>query len=466
MSVVQHVLWIAMTLQLTLAGAAADRPNILLITGDDLGLQLGCYGDRVATTPNMDRLAREGMRFTEAFVTQASCSSSRSSILTGLYPHQNGQIGLAHLGYKMNSDGYATLPGQLAKAGYHTGIIGKLHVGPESAFAFDFKQTQVGQTRETAFVEGKVRDFLATTRDRPFFLMVNLFDPHGPFLRDVQGSPKVKVGPEQVTLFPFLKDQRPNLKQGIANFYSCVNRMDEIVGAVMKLLEEKGVASGLLVILVGDNGPPFPGAKCTIYEAGLRVPCLVWCPGRVPAGKVSDALVSLVDLMPTLLEAGKAEIPASLPGRSLWPLLRGESGQWRKTLAAEYTSHEPSMYFPQRSIRNDRYKLIVSLLHDPAVSTKREYGGVPLEKLFPRYATTPPVELYDLKEDPYEKRNLAGSTEHQAVLKELTEDLKVWRKATHDPLLDPAEFEKLTAWQIPFGEAYAKKTASSTKPSQ
>ncbi len=463
MSKLRYVVGVCLLLASALMAEDGDRPNILLITGDDLGYQLGCYGDRVATTPHMDRLGREGLRFARAYVTQSSCSSSRSSILTGLYPHQNGQIGLAHLGYRMQSDTLPTLPGQLAKAGYRTGIIGKLHVGPESAFAFDFRQTQVGQTRETAFVVKKVGEFLATVKDRPFFLMLNLFDPHGPFLRDVQGSPKVKVEPDQVAPFPFLKAELTDARQRIANFYTCVNRMDEIVGAVIKLLESRGAASNLLIVLVGDNGPPFPGAKCSIYEAGLRVPCIVWYPGRVPRDKTSDALVSMVDLMPTLLEAGKAEVPGGLAGRSLWPVLRGQDAGWRQTLAAEYTSHEPDMYFPQRSIRDGRYKLIVSLMHD-AVSKKREYDGVPLARLFPRYAGTPPVALYDLKEDPWETRNLANSPRHEAILKKLTAELHAWRKATQDPLLDPAEFEKLTAWQIPFGQGYAKQKTASTQP--
>jgi N-sulfoglucosamine sulfohydrolase len=440
------------------------RPSILLVTGDDLGLQLGSYGDRVSTTPQMDRLAREGMRFTQAFVTQASCSSSRSSMLTGLYPHQNGQIGLAHLGYAMNSSRLPALPGQLKQAGYRTGIIGKLHVAPEDAFAFDFKRNQIAETREQAWVEQKVREFLAEARDDPFFLMLNLFDPHGPFLRNVNGAPKVRVKPEDVVPFPFLLEQRADINKVIANFYTCINRMDEIVGGVMRILEKQGLTSNLVVVLVGDNGPPFPGAKCSIYEAGLQVPCIIWCPGRVPKDKTCDALVSMVDLMPTLLEVAGARSPANLPGRSLWPLLRGENARWRKTLAAEYTSHEPDMYFPQRSIRNDRYKLIVSLLLDPGVSKKSEYGGVPLEKLFPRCATTPPVALYDLKNDPYEKKNLAGDPRYREVLDELGAELESWRKATNDRLLDPVEFEKLTAWQIPFGEAYARKKGLATKP--
>ncbi len=124
-----------------LEAAETSPPNILLVTADDLGLQLGCYGDTIAHTPNLDRFAGEGVRFTRAFVTQASCSPSRSSMLTGLYPHQNGQIGLSHRGYSIHDSTIPTLPGELKKAGYTTGIIGKLHVNPESCFPFDFKHT-------------------------------------------------------------------------------------------------------------------------------------------------------------------------------------------------------------------------------------------------------------------------------------------------------------------------------------
>lgn len=142
--------------------ASLIKPNILLITADDLGFQLGCYGDKVATTPNLDRLAAEGVRFTNAYATSASCSPSRASLLTGLYPHQNGQLGLSHLGYSMNP-GLPNLPALLKHEGYRTGIIGKLHVEPEGDFPFDYKKIDIQPTRDTKAVRAMCNAFLAVT---------------------------------------------------------------------------------------------------------------------------------------------------------------------------------------------------------------------------------------------------------------------------------------------------------------
>ena len=208
---------------------AAERPNLILVTGDDMGFQLGCYGDRVATTPHMDRLARDGTRFSRGYVTQASCSSSRSSMLTGLYPHQSGQIGLAHLGYSMRP-GVPTLPTLLKQAGYRTGIIGKLHVAPESSFDFDYKQTNTADTRDPKKVRAKCGEFLGDLGGKPFFLMLNFFDPHDPHIQDIGGSPQAKVTPEQVKGYPFIGADSPELRRRVAEFTTCVNRVDEGVG--------------------------------------------------------------------------------------------------------------------------------------------------------------------------------------------------------------------------------------------
>lgn len=430
----------AFTVLLALVGAlagqahAAARPNLILITGDDMGYQLGCYGDTVATTPHMDRLAREGTRFTRGYITQASCSPSRSSMLTGLYPHQNGQIGLAHLGYSMRP-GIPTLPTLLKRAGYCTGIIGKLHVAPESAFDFDYKQTNTADTRDMQKVRAKCEAFLDQRAGKPFFLMLNFFDPHDPHLQDVNGSPKIKVTPEQAKVFPFMGVDTPAMRQRVAEFTTCVNRVDEGVGVLMDVLRARKLDANTLIVILGDNGPPLPRAKTTSFEAGVRVPFIVWWPGRVRA-QVSDALVCSVDLMPTFLELAGAEAPPGLPGRSLMPLLRGEPVAWRTTLATEYTTHEPRNLNPQRSIRDARYKLTMTLLKDPAFRWPAE---VPLEeyrKIQKRAATGEYIELYDLQADPYEFNNLAGRPELKAVQERLLKELHRWRVETQDPLLD------------------------------
>jgi len=420
---------------------AADRPNLILVTGDDMGFQLGCYGDTVATTPHMDRLAREGTRFTHGFVTQASCSSSRSSMLTGLYPHQNGQIGLAHLGYSMRSD-VPTLPTLLKQAGYRTGIIGKLHVAPEDAFDFDYKQTNTADTRDPKKVRAKCGEFLGDHGGKPFFLMLNFFDPHDPHLQDVEGSPRAKVTPEQAKVFPFIGADTPELRRRVAEFTTCVNRVDEGVGVLMDVLHERGLDTNTLIVVLGDNGPPLPRAKVTSFEAGVNVPFIAWWPGQVKP-QVNDALVCSIDLLPTFLELAGAAPPDGLPGRSLLPVLRGQGGSWRGSLATEYTTHEPRSLNPQRSIRDARYKLTVTLLLDPAFAWPSE---VPLEeyrKIQKRAATGEYLELYDLQADPCEFKNLAGQPDLKTVQDRLFQELHNWRVQTQDPLLDLAALRDL-----------------------
>lgn len=421
--------------------SAAERPNLVLVTADDMGLQLGCYGDTVATTPNMDRLAREGARFTRSFVTQASCSSSRASLLTGLYPHQNGQIGLAHLGYSMKP-GVTTLPNLLKKTGYRTGIIGKLHVEPESAFDFDTKWTDIEATRDMSRLRSMCDAFLDNSIGKPFFLYINLFDPHAPFLRDVQGSPKTKVGREQVRVFPFIGSDSPELRQDLADYYTCVNRVDEAVGEIMGALKRHGLGASTFVVVMGDNGPPFPRAKCTLFEAGTLVPLIAWCPDRVKP-RICEQLVGETDLMPTFLELAGATTPAGLAGRSLLPLLDGQSVKWRDFLVTEYTTHEPRMLDPGRGIRDMRYKLTVSLLKDPAFSWPEEIPPEEYRKVQSMAGTGEFIELHDLKEDPCEFKNLAGQPGLKAVQERLLGELKKWREETRDPLLDPAALRKL-----------------------
>ena len=188
------------------AGPAADtvsHPNILLITADDLGCQLSCYGEKRFRTPRLDALAAEGVRFENFYVAQSSCSSSRSSLLTGRWPHQNGQIGLAHLGFTMHP-GQPNLPALLKAAGYRTGIIGKLHVEPAADFPWDWmpakEKMAAPPTRNVRWVAEQSREFLASAKasGQPFFYYVNFFDPHGPYTPDVNqvdGVPENRCAP-------------------------------------------------------------------------------------------------------------------------------------------------------------------------------------------------------------------------------------------------------------------------------
>jgi len=429
----------------------AERPNILMVVTDDLGCQVGCYGDPIARTPNIDGLAAEGVRFTRAYVTQASCSPSRSSMFTGMYPHQNGQIGLAHRGYSMRP-GLKTLPALLKAAGYRTGVLGKVHVKPGRDLPFDFHQFNATGTRDVARTAKVADGFMHGGRGKPFFLMVNLFDPHRPFENTFRGLPKQPLGPDDVKPPPFLGVDAPEVRKEVAGYYNCAARADAGLGMLLRALARNGCEKNTIVMFLGDHGPPFPRAKLSCYEAGIRIPLVIRWPGRIEAGLVSDALVSTIDFLPTLMEAAGGQTPEGLPGRSLAPLFDDAKVPWRELLFAEYNSHThtASSFFPRRCVRDDRYKLIVNLLHDRDRSLRTpgahgaaweaaqqaELDGMAAGSAWKTLARPPEVELYDLKTDPVEFRNLADRADSRPVLQRLQKELLAWRKRTDDPLLD------------------------------
>ncbi|MBK9167299.1 MAG: sulfatase [Bryobacterales bacterium] len=452
------------------ARAAQKRPNILLIVSEDNGPHFGCYGDKTVPTPHVDRLAAEGTRFDNAYVTQAVCSPSRSSILTGLYPHQNGQIGLATHAYTMVRD-WPALPNLLKRAGYRTGLLGKLHVNPESAFAFDFKwrdpESISFAKRDVARTADVAREFIEAG-DGPFFLMVCYADAHLPFLAQQAGLPERPLTASDVRTFPAVGCDSPRLRERVANYYNCISRLDTGIGMLLDRLHATGRADDTLIAYVGDHGAQFSRGKITSYEFALRVPLIFHWPGEVRAGRTSRGLVSTIDLMPALLEAAGAEIP-ELPGRSLLPLAKG-GGRWRDHVVCEWNTSQPKpgAFFPQRTIRDARYKLILNLQPGQRNPTERYYTEQILvqtgsnqqeidaapEAVRRGYATwrnPPRLELYDLQTDPYEWTNLADRGEHAAVRERLLARLIRWQRETADPLSDPEKLARLAAEETEAG---------------
>lgn len=454
-------LWlIALLLLGSGAAFAAPEPpkrmNILFVIADDMGLQLGCYGDKQARTPNLDKFAAQNVRFSRAWVTQASCSPSRASFLTGLYPHQNGQLGLSHIKppYSM-PHGIANLPALLKSAGYYNGIIGKLHVEPRKEFPFDFGSTDYwGDTQETPdvrLVADKVDKFIKQAGTKPFFLYLNYKDPHEPFETQRKGLPPKPFTAADITPWPFLGSETPGLREKLAGYYNGCARVDIGMGMVLDVLEKTGHARDTLVVFIGDHGPPFSRAKTTCFEAGMAVPMIIRWPGRSKQGLVSDALVSCVDLPSTILEAAGVTPPPGFAGKSLAPLLEGQPAEGREYLFGEFNSHQHPNFYPQRCVRDARYKLIVNLLagqptpwrvskpRDPAT----KFTSPQAEAAAEMRKNPPPEEFYDLQTDPNEFVNLGGKPEVKAEQDRLRKALQAWREQTADPMLDPAKFAAL-----------------------
>ena len=457
---------VAVLLAAATAAIGNDRPNVLLITADDLGLQLSCYGDSIARTPNIDRLADQSVRFKTAYVSQASCSPSRSSMFTGLYPHGNGQYGLlnANVGFRVHEPLVdSLLPNVLKNHGYRTGIIGKLHVGPEKAFAFDMRHGEGFGSRDVRLQIDFAREFLTQSGDEPWFLMFNLFDPHvarkplpggrrGPqfFPDSVKGLPKNILAPEDIVPWPWQQIDTPEQRQKIAGYYNCVHRIDAAIGMLESVLQQTDNWNNTLIVFLGDHGPPFTRGKTSCYESGLRVPFLVRWPG-VSQPHASDRLVSSVDIYPTILDAAGIELPSQRHGNSLRTVLKQQNGpsDWRSTLVGEFHYHGATPFFPRRAITDGRYKLIHNLRAGETTASESVDGdhayaeaqklpaGHPARVAMERLKNPPEWELYDLENDPIEFQNLAGDTDVADAQSRLQHALQQWQERTADPFVDP-----------------------------
>ncbi len=441
------------------------RPNVLLIVSEDNGPELGCYGDPYVRTPVLDKMAENGVRFENAFVPYSVCSPSRACFLTGLHPHQNGQIGLATHKYQMY-EAFPNIPSILKKAGYRTGLIGKLHVNPESAFPYDFREIRSanfgkGQRDMKKYAESASKFFNAS--DDPFFLSINYPDAHFPLHRQDHGLPEKPLEGEDVKPLPWVGADSERLRKFTADYYNCMSRLDTGVGMLLEKLHQAGKLDNTLIIYFGDHGAQFSRGKTSVYEAGLRIPLIVSWPGHMKEGTVATELTSTLDVLPTILEAAGLGVPDNLTGRPLQSLMNGQKTPWRKYIIAQTNGSSPRLYFQQHSIRDERYKLIISPVRNRPNLCAKAYmdrfnahfaAGISsediaassknIQEVYDLYLNPPLHELYDLESDPYEFENLAEDTKYQAIKERLISEFKKWQKETEDPLADPKKLQKLT----------------------
>jgi len=445
-------------------------PNILLITSEDNGPQLSCYGDPYVKTPVLDELASEGILFSSAYVTQAGCSQARSSIFTGLYPHQNGQMGLATHRLRMYHDSFPNIFSELKKAGYRTGLIGKIHVNPESSFPLDlhsiikggFRNRDVKSHADTAFR-------FISSGDDPFILMVNYKDAHRPFIKQAHGLPENPLEAGDIEVLPEIGIETEFIMEQLADYYNCMMRLDTGIGMLLEKLAEAGKSENTIVIYLGDHGQDIIRGKRTSYEGGTRVPLIMYCPdnilsrsGDTPSkGRVVEEMVSIIDLLPTIQELAGIEQTPGLPGRSLMPLYKGKDPEWRKYLFTEYHLHSGHNFYPQRTVRDARYKLIHNLLHGEinpgfqftidrflnleAFNRELEQSPQHVRDAYGIMKRSPEYELYDLENDPYEFHNLAADPSAQNILEALKGELEDWQERTHDPFRVDENLRKFRA---------------------
>ncbi|MDO7173142.1 sulfatase [Mariniflexile sp. AS56] len=437
-----------------------DRPNIILFVADDHGTDaLGCYGNPVVKTPNLDKLAAEGTRFNNAYCTSASCAASRSVILSGQFGHATGSYGHVHDYHHFSTyDNIQTLPVLLEKAGYETARIGKYHVAPEKVYHFN--TVLEADPRNTVEMAEQCGDVLKS--DKPFFLYFCTDDPHrgNPFKPENWDTPNnfgnkkegykgfetVSYNPDDVLVPNFLPDTKQT-REEIAQYYQSISRIDQGFGKLMTMLQETGKANNTIVFYISDNGMAFPGAKTTVYEPGIKLPCIIKDPTKSSKGATNNAMISWVDLTPTILDMAKVDYKQeAFHGKSFDKIIDQENPEGWNAIYASHTFHEITMYYPMRVVRSGNYKLIWNIanrLEYPfasdlwASSTWQSIYRNNIEYYGPKkvsdFLFRPEFELFDLEKDPNEIKNLADNESFKNTLQEMKDKLKKFQFETKDP---------------------------------
>lgn len=433
---------------------AAQRPNILLVHCHDLGQFLHCYGVKTVHTPQLDRLAAEGVRFARSFCTNPGCSPSRASIFTGRWPHSNGVMGLCHANFAWDLYPDEQHLGQILHgAGYRTWAVGIIHEtasGPQRCGYERYLRPAAAEVATTAAIG--LLDELRAKPDKPFLLCVGFIEPHRLAYRqpDWPGAtpgdcsfpgPALTADDSLGVEIPGYLQDTPGTRRELAGLQGAVRHVDTQVGRLLAALHAKGLDSNTLVIFTTDHGIAMPRAKCGVYEPGMQVACILRLPHRPGwhGGIVRNEMISNIDYLPTILELVGVPIPNRVQGRSFAPLLDGKTYEPRKEIFSELTYHD--YYDPRRAIRTETHKLIVNFTTAPAFMDPSQSWRPSSDVRTPTnhaMAYHPHVELYDLARDPWEQNDVAQKAEYAAVRRDLLQRLYAHMRETKDPLLDGA----------------------------
>lgn len=496
-----------LSLVLAAIPAAAAERNVIFFITDDESPTLGCYGDPIAKTPHVDALAADGTLFRHAFATTASCSASRSVVMSGLHNHRNGQYGHQHSFHKFASFHNVVslaLPRVMANAGYRTARCGKYHVAPEEVYHFE--RSIPGNGRNAVEMADKCREFIMdAAADKPFFLYFATSDPHRgggkdqTSKRDLKpdlfgnkpndgshvGIDEVFYDPAEVPIPHFLPDT-PETREELAQYYQSCSRIDQGLGRLIAILKEANLFDKTMIVFTSDHGMAFAGGKTTVYEGGLNVPFVVRNPYEENRGIVSEALISHVDITPSLLDfAGGLDPKVNGPknwvnpaqywkskpyaaaenrgrgnfrsyhGKSWIPALGDAKAVHWETIFASHTFHEIQMYYPMRVVRDRKYKLIWNIAHQLPYpfasdlwaasswqaqfrdSMDAEYG----QKSVGDYINRAKFEFFDIEKDPHETRNLALDPKYNELLVKYQQKLKAMQKKLEDPWIMKWDYE-------------------------
>lgn len=409
--------------------------NVLMITCHDIGRHIGCYGVKTVHTDNIDGLAKKGVRFQNYFATDCVCSPSRGGILTGRYPQANGLMGLTHQPWGWSfKKGEKHVAAILGEAGYETTLVGLQHVTSGDPGSLGYQHV-LSQERKAAETVQATRELLQKARkqDRPFFIKVGFFEVHRPFT--------VGTDTKKGVFVPHYLKNTPEIREDLARFQGTIRFFDTCVGEILDALRNSHVAESTLVIFTSDHGIPYPGAKWCLYDPGIETPLIMYHPGTaLEGGKVFHQLMSNVDFLPTLLSILGVDIPQNLQGHSFKEVIEGtKTDPPRNEIFAQRTSHALRDN-TSRTVRTTRYKLIryfepgrlIEFPTDAVPQRVAEHTERPKRNMGRR----PVVQLFDLKEDPHERNNLAASPEYASIARDLSDRLWRWMEDVGDPVLD------------------------------
>lgn len=409
----------------------AERPNLVLFIADDCShYDLGCYGNADSRTPNIDRFATQGMKFTCAYQAAPMSSPTRHCLYTGLWPVRSG----AYPNHTRADKGTRSVVHQLHPLGYRVALIGKSHVAPASVFPWDV----YAPSKEGDIDFDAVRRFISSCEKDgvPYCLLVASNQPHTPWNK----GDASQFDEQKLTLPPMYVDI-PQTRLAFARYLAEINFMDKEFGTLLRILDEKKQADKSVVVYLSEQGNSLPFAKWTCYDAGVHSACIVRWPGIVRTGSVSDAIVEYVDVVPTFVDIAGGKPASPMDGKSFKEVLTGEKTahkQYTFSLQTTRGIYAGSPYYGIRSVADEQYRYIVNLT--PEATFKNTETNSALFKEWKRLAATnehakcvtekyqhrPGIELYDVKADPYCMNNLAADEAYADVIARMDKELKAW----------------------------------------
>jgi uncharacterized sulfatase len=419
------------------------KPNIVVFVADDLGTnELGCYGGTNVQTPNIDRLAKEGILLTNNYASCAMSVPIRASLYTGLYPARHG----SYQNHKATYSNIKSVTHYFSNLGYRVGRTGKDHPsGQPSVYAFEvipgFTVDCTASKPSPATTEG-IEQFMQRNDDEPFCLYICSINSHMPW----DAGDASKFNPNTITLPPNCVDNE-RTRNEFCNYLAEIKVLDDEVGAVMNTLEKIGKLDNTMVIFLGEQGPQMPFGKWTCYRYGQHSAFIARYPSKIVQNTVSDALVQYEDILPTMIEFAGGDPIEGIDGRSFLDVLFGEKKDHREWAYGIHNNIPEGTSYPIRSIQDKRYKLIMNLTPDSDYYEKHmmasgdnmwnswlqtaqtnEYAKFLTERFMKR----PAIEFYDLVEDPWELNNIAALPEYEEIIETMKAELKRWMEQQGD----------------------------------